>query len=292
MKRLTGIFLSLCLVLACADIIAAQSSQGTPPPKVLAITREYVKPGRTGATHEKTESLFVQAMAHAKWPTHYLAMESLSGKSRALFFTGYDSFEAWEKDVAGQQKNETLSATLAHANLVDGELLESLDQSVWAYSPEGSNAGGIDIPHMRYFEIERFQLRSGHEKEWNDIVKLVIPALEKANPDTHWAMYYAVYGIPTPTAIVITPMRSAAEIDRSMATQPKFSAAMGEDGMKKLSELSAIAIESSETNVFSFNPRMSYVEEGWVKADPDFWKLKAAAAPASKKAEEKPSAKP
>jgi hypothetical protein len=292
MKRFTGIFLGMCLVLACADIVAAQGSQGTPPPKVLAITREYVKPGRTGATHEKTESLFVQAMAHAKWPTHYLAMESLSGKSRALFFTGYDSFEAWEKDVAGQQKNETLSAALAHANLVDGELLESLDQSVWMYSPEGSNAGGIDIPHMRYFEIERFQLRPGHEKEWNDIVKLVIPALEKANPDTHWAMYYAVYGIPTPTAIVITPMKSAAEIDRSMATEPKFAAAMGEDGMKKLSELSAIAIESSETNVFSFNPRMSYVEESWVKADPDFWKLKAAAAPASKKAEEKPSDKP
>ena len=292
MKRLTGIFLGLCLVLACADIVAAQGSQGTPPPKVLTIMREYVKPGRTGATHEKTESLFIQAMTRAKWPTHYLAMESLSGKSRALFFTGYDSFEAWEKDAAAQQKNETLSAALTHAYVADGEQLESFDQSVWMYSPEGSNAGGIDIPHMRYFEIERFQLRSGHEKEWNDIVKLVIPALEKANPDTHWAMYYAVYGIPTPTAIVITPMRSAAEIDRSMATEPKFAAAMGEDGMKKLSELSAIAIESSETNVFSFNPRMSYVEESWVKADPDFWKLKAAAAPASKKAEEKPSAKP
>jgi hypothetical protein len=292
MKRLTGIFLGLCLVLACADIVAAQGSQGTPPPKVLTIMREYVKPGRTGATHEKTESLFIQAMTRAKWPTHYLAMESLSGKSRALFFTGYDSFEAWEKDAAAQQKNETLSAALTHAYVVDGEQLESFDQSVWMYSPEGSNAGGIDIPHMRYFEIERFQLRPGHEKEWNDIVKLVIPALKKANPDTHWAMYYAVYGIPSPAAIVITPMKSAAEIDRDMATQPNFMAAMGEEGMKKLSELSAIAIESSETNLFAFNPRMSYVEDSWVKADPDFWKPKAAAAPASKKAEEKPSAKP
>jgi hypothetical protein len=291
MKRLTGVFLGMCLVLACADIVAAQESHAGPP-KVLTVTREFVKPGKTGATHEKAESLFIQAYAKAKWPTHYLGMESLSGKSRALFFTGYDSFEAWEKDAAAQQKNEAFNAAFQHAELVDGELLEGFDQSVWMYSPEGSNAVGIEISHMRYFEIERFQIRPGHEKEWNDIVKLVIPALKKANPDTHWAMYYAVYGIPSPTALVITPMRSATEIDRGMATQPNFMAAMGEEGMKKLSELSAIAIESSETNLFAFNPRMSYVEDSWVKADPDFWKPKAAAAPASKKAAEKPSDKP
>src|SRR5712664_3428914 len=50
------------------------------------------KPGKSGAAHERTESAFVQAMKRAKWPTHYLAVESLSGKSRALFLTGYDSF--------------------------------------------------------------------------------------------------------------------------------------------------------------------------------------------------------
>ncbi|MGB0035281.1 MAG: hypothetical protein WBP79_07400, partial [Candidatus Acidiferrales bacterium] len=202
------------------------------------------------------------------------------------------SFEAWEKDAMAQQKNEAFSAGFAHASLVDGELLEGFDQSVWTYSEEGSNAGGIEISHMRYFEIERFQIRAGHEKEWNDIVKLVKPALIKANPDTHWAMYYGVYGVPALTAIVITPLRSATEIDHAMAQEPKFGAALGDDGMKKLSELSAIAIESSETNLFAFNPRMSYVEESWVKADPDFWKPKAAAAPAAKKGAEKPAAKP
>ncbi|MGB0036004.1 MAG: hypothetical protein WBP79_11075, partial [Candidatus Acidiferrales bacterium] len=244
MKKLMGIFLGVCLTLACADVVAAQDSKGGPP-KVLTIAREFVKPGKTGATHEKSESLFIQAYAKAKWPTHYLGMESLSGRSRALFFTGYASFEAWEKDAMAQQKNEAFSAGFAHASLVDGELLEGFDQSVWTYSEEGSNAGGIEISHMRYFEIERFQIRAGREKEWNDIVKLVKPALIKANPDTHWAMYYGVYGVPALTAIVITPLRSATEIDHAMAQEPKFGAALGDDGMKKLSELSAIAIESS-----------------------------------------------
>jgi hypothetical protein len=60
--------------------------------------------------------------------------------------------------------------------------------------------------------------------------------------------------------------------------------------MKKLAELSAAAIDSSQTNLFAFNPRMSYPADDWVKADPEFWKPKAApAAAAAKKAEKKPA---
>ena len=57
-------------------------------------------------------------------------------------------------------------------------------------------------------------------------------------------------------------------------------------GMKKLAELETQALESRQSNLFSFNPRMSYPPERWVKADPDFWKPKPAAI---KKAPEKPA---
>jgi hypothetical protein len=36
-----------------------------------------------------------------------------------------------------------------------------------------------------------------------------------------------------------------------------------------------------------FNPKMSYVSDDWVKADPDFWKPKAAPAVAPKKPTDK-----
>jgi hypothetical protein len=78
-------------------------------------------------------------------------------------------------------------------------------------------------------------------------------------------------------------MKSAGEIDKNLMANKDFEAAMGEEGMKKLGELSARAIESSETNLFSINPRMSYPADEWIKADPDFWKPKAAAAPAAAK---------
>jgi len=47
---------------------------------------------------------------------------------------------------------------------------------------------------------------------------------------------------------------------------------MGPDGMKKLGELVSASVESSQHQLFSFNAHMSYVDDAWIKADPDFWK--------------------
>ena len=53
-----------------------------------------VKPSKAGVAHEKAESVFVDAMRRAKWPTYYIGMTSLSGKARALFLTSFESFDA------------------------------------------------------------------------------------------------------------------------------------------------------------------------------------------------------
>jgi hypothetical protein len=288
MKKFSGVLVGLCLFLGMACVATAQENSqqmGHHPPKILTITREFVKPGKGGAAHDKTESAFVAAMAAAKWPTHYLGMDSITGKTRSLFFTGYDSFDAWEKDVLAQQKNATLSAAIDRANEADGALLDSVDSSAFFYRDDQSFNSAVDIPHMRYFEIELFRVRPGHEKEWDDAVKLVKEAYAKGMPEAHWAMYQEVYGTPGGEYLVIVPLKSASEIDTAFANNPKFMAAMGEDGMKKLNELSASAIEEQMTNLFVFSPAKSYVDENWIKADPDFWKPKAKMA--AKKTEEK-----
>jgi len=288
MKRITELLLLGSLVVGTIGMAFAQEHTMSPP-KVLTVTREFVKPGKAGAMHDKAESAFVQAMAKAKWPTHYLAMNSLSGKPRALFFTGYDSFEAWEKDMKATEKNAVLSAALDHAAVADGELLDSEDGGAYAYREDYSLRPPSDIPHMRYFDISVFHVKHGHHKDWDDAVKMVLAAYQKAVPETHWACYEGIYGAPEGTYVFITPRKSADEIDRSFAQDKDFMAAMGEEGMKKLEELSAAAIESSESNLFMFNPKMSYVSDEWIKADPDFWKPKAAAAPAA--APKKPAEK-
>jgi len=292
MKRRTGSMLGLFALLAVGTsgiAVGQDAPMGHMPPKVLSIFREYTKPGKNGLQHEKTESAFVQAMTRAKWPTHYLAVESISGKSRALFLTGYDSFAAWEKDVLATQKDAALSAALDRAAAADGELLSETDSAALAFHEEYSLRPEVDIAHMRYFEISVYQVRHGHDKDWDDIVKMVIAAYEKI-PDAHWATYAVVYGLQDNTYVIFNPMKSAEEIDKGFAEGKQFEEAMGKEGMKKLSELSAAAIESSQTNLFAFNPRMSYPSEDWIKADPEFWKPKAAAAPAAtKKAADKPA---
>jgi hypothetical protein len=291
MKKLTGVLLGLSFFVGGIGTMAAQEkSDGThPPPKVLVLFREFVKPGKSGATHEKSESAFVQAFAKAKWPTHYFAVDALSGRPRSLFLTGYDSFDAWEKDYLAVQKNPALAAALDRAGVADGDLQSDSDATVLAYREDQSLRATVDIAHMRYFEISLFQVRPGHQKDWDDLVKLVIAAYEKI-PDSHWATFEVAYGQqPNTTYAVFTALKSASEIDREFAQDKDFMAAIGEDGMKKLNELEAVAIESRQSNLFVFNPKMSYPADSWVKADPDFWQPKAAPAAAPKKAADKPS---
>lgn len=288
MKRIIVCLLGTTFLCAGFTLAAAQeAATTTPPPKVLLAIREFVKPGKAGAAHEKAESAFVQAFARAKWPTHYFAATSLTGRPRALFFVGYSSFADWEKDSQAQQKNAVLSAALDRASVADGELLTDSDATVLTYNEEQSLRGPVDIAHMRYFEIYLYRVRPGHREEWNEIVKLVKDAYDKI-PDVHWATYEAAYGQEGTTFVIFVPLKSAAEIDKGFEQDKQFVAAMGEDGMKKLAELESSAVDFSQRNLFQFAPSMSYPRDEWIKADPDFWKAKAA--PAKSKAAEKPAA--
>lgn len=287
MKRLIGLGIGLCcLLFSGLGVVVAQETAGTsqvPPPKVLVIMREFIKPGRTGSMHAKTESAFVQAMTAAKWPTHYLGMDSLSGPSRALFFTGYDSFADWEKDTGATRKNETLSGALDKASIADGDLLTGYDTGVFDYREDYSFHGPVNIAQMRYMEISRFVVKPGHMGEWDALAKMYVNGFAKAVPDAHWVTYQSHYGAENGGVfLVITPMKSLSEVDRGQSNFAKFASEVGEGGMKKLEELTAASEQSSATNLFEFNPKMSYVPETWVSADPLFWKP-VASAPAKKR---------
>jgi hypothetical protein len=285
MIKIPSLSAGLCLLFIGSGIASAQENMG--PPKVLVIQREFLKPGKSGSLHERSESAFVRAMTAAKWPTHYFGMDSLSGPSRALFFSGYPSFEAWEKDTLATQKNATLSAALDRASIADGDLLSVYESSTSVYRDDMSLRSTVDIAHMRYFEIMQFVIRPGHDKDWEDLVKIYTSGYGKAVPNAHWATFERVYGVSTGSSggvfIVLNPMKSLAEVDSSFGDSKKFVSSLSESDKKRLAELSAACIESVQTNLFAFNPKESYPDDEWIKADP-FWKPKAAA-PAPKPAQ-------
>jgi len=78
-----------------------------------------------------------------------------------------------------------------------------------------------------------------------------------------------------------------ADIDTGFAENKKFMDALGEDGVKEFRKLFADSVDSSRNELFSINPKMSYVPEEWIKADGNFWKPKAAAPGAKPTAAEK-----
>jgi hypothetical protein len=294
MKKVNSFLLGLSLAVTCACVTAAQENSpgNASVPKVLQITREFVKPGKAGMAHDKAEDAFVDAMRRAKWPTYYLGMNSLSGKSRALFLTWYDSFEAWQKDGDATQKNAALSSALDRASMADGELLESVDQGVFYFHEEMSLRPRPDLSQMRYLEATVFHVRPGHDKEWTEVVKIVKAGYEKAVPGAHWGVFEEIYGGDGGTYLLLTSHKSLAEIDQAFAEYKQFEAALGEEGMKKLDELYGASVESSQQQLFAFNPHMSYVKDEWIKADPGFWKPKAAATSATKAPAEEKKAKP
>jgi hypothetical protein len=280
MKPVRRAVLGLSLAAVCTSFAAAQDMQG--PPKVLHITREFIKPGKSGAPHDKSESNFVSAVTRAKWPTHYFAVNSMSGKSRALYLFGYDSFAAWEKDNLAFMKDKALSAELDKDAVADGELLDSTDDSVWTFDPDISYRPTASFTGVRYLEFTAVRIKPGHAHDLEEISHIIIDGHKKAGDSAHWDAFEIAYG-GDDEYLFVSPDKSMAEIDTGFAEDKQFVAAVGEEGMKKLRDLEKESVDSADSELFSINPAQSYPPEEWVKADPEFWKP-AAGAPAAKPA--------
>lgn len=287
MNSLSRTLVGLSFVVSCSCVIAAQEQSSSSIPKVLEITREYTKPGRAGAVHEKAESAFVEAMTRAKSPTHYIAMTSLTGKQRALFLTQFDSFEAWEKDNVAVAKNATLSSSLDHAGVADGDLLDTLDQAVFYFREGMSLRPMADISKMRYLDITSFKIRAGKSAEWQELVKLAKDGYGKGDPESHWGTFELAYGGDNGTFLVLTARKTLAEVDHNFMMEKQMNTAIGEENGKRMDELFASCVESMQSQLFAFNPAMSYPADEWIKSDPDFWKLKTTMAMAKKPEEKK-----
>ena len=97
----------------------------------------------------------------------------------------------------------------------------------------------------------------------------------KARPDAVWSTYESQYGWENGGVfLIIQPLRSLEDVDRRIADRDKVREAMGEGGLPKLRALAASCIQSSQRNLYAFNPEMSYVYPEWVKSDPAFWQRK------------------
>jgi hypothetical protein len=264
---------------------AAAQDASTPTdstPKYLQVVVEYPKPGKGGLAHDKTESAFVQATAKAKFPLHYTAYNAISGRTRALYLTAFNSFD----EV--QQANKIFDAPATASefekiNVADGELLDEVHTLIFSSDPELSYHSKKPGPQNRYLEADIVQVRPGHSKEFQDLMKLYMAAFDKAGTTQHWGAYRLEYGESVGEYVFLTASNSEAEVDQRFSEDPKIGAALTDNDKKVIRELRAASIESERVELYSINPAQSYPTDDYIQADPEFWKPKTA--PAAKAAQ-------
>ena len=229
MKKGPAFLMFLCFSLLLVTPLVAQQGAPTPPPKVLQIFREEVKPGK-GAAHEKVEAGWPRAFAKANSPTHYTAMVSISGPSEAWFAAGFESFAAWEKDQKFNEGNAALQAELNQLSAKDGELLSNLRSIVATYREDLSHRPGFSFPLTRYFSMTIVRIRPGHNLDFEESRKISKAAHEKAGVKDNHSVWQVVSGMPNGTFLIITPMRSLAEMDATVQVHGKdFQYAVGDE---------------------------------------------------------------
>lgn len=276
--RRSSLLAPLALLLGMSSPVAvpAQEPASSGPPKVLQIFVESVKPGK-GAAHEKVEAGWPQAFRKAKWTTHYLAMTSMTGPQEAWFLSGYDSYAAWEADQKHVEQTPVLGRELDRLSLLDGELLSGTKGIVAVYREDLSYRPNIKLGEMRYFTVTTFTVRPGYDSAFADIRKLVQAGHEKTKMDEHWAMFQVVSGMPGSTYLLFLPMKSLQEADVAVDTHGKpYLDALGEDGRRQTREFARTGYASVESDLFAFNPKMSYPSKELASSDPAYWSPPAA----------------
>jgi len=108
--------------------------------------------------------------------------------------------------------------------------------------------------------------------------------MDKANPSAHWATFDVAYGGEGGTYVSLIGYKSMAEIDEANKAWAKILEAAGGPGgwSDKFDKPFGEAVDSYRAELFSVNPKQSYVSEDWIKDDPSFWKPKATEISAAK----------
>ena len=272
--RKTFLFLfAMGVILSSALQSAAQTAQPNSPPRVLSIFREDVKASRNGA-HEQLEAGYVKALQKANWPTMSLAITCIAGPNDAWFITGYESFAAMEKDRMAMDKNAELMSEFERLDAADAEFRTGQRGIIASLREDLSFNNPVNLPQMRYFQINTVRVRPGHNEEWMEARKILVEAVKKAKTGVPSAVFEVRAGMPSGTFLVITPRKSLAEMDPNPDAGRAISEAMGEENTKKRQKLLSESLMSSETSIYAFNPRMSYVTKEFAAAGGDFWNPK------------------
>jgi hypothetical protein len=128
-------------LLALAMALAIQSAAQSPPPQILQIYREGLKPGSEAAYHE-IEADTARLQAELACPHPYLAIESLTGPKEVWFFNGYESPAEQKQVVEAYARNTRLLAAITPNSKRKARLTRERVEVFATYRPDL----GVGVP--------------------------------------------------------------------------------------------------------------------------------------------------
>ena len=282
---------TMCFVLLLAGAMALQAQAPAAPPKAIRIFEENVKVGKAPA-HEKVESNWTKAFARAKWPGQYIGMKTIAGPPQAWFIEPHDSMASIEKLDKDTEKMTALVAETDVLSAQDGELVGSARTILATYREDISYLPPNTAPvaKMRYFDVETFQVRPGHNAEFIESRKLAKAAHERAKMPDEMVWFTVAAGAPNGTFIRFRGVRSLGDQDRydEAHNAKAYQDAVGAN-QKRSDDLTSASVVNVQHLIYQLDPKISYMPKEFTSQDPDFWTPKpkpaatAAVAPADKK---------
>jgi hypothetical protein len=266
----------LCLFVAGLNITAPpaalaqhEAGQTQGPSKYLFLSNEELKPNQTFA-YAKSVAAEVQALRDSKAPEHFVGMWAITGAGHVLFMHGFDSFADLQKGHETTFGTPKALDALKAAEAGQAPLVATEHDSIYSYEKELSLNPGVDLSKMRFMRILLFHVRSGHDVEFRRLAKLFAKGYQSSLPEARWAMFQKMYGVGSDnTYILVTPMESLAVADAMVSGDKKFVEGVGEEQFQTLIKGLDAAVESSESDLFAFDPDLSYVPDTWLTSD--FW---------------------
>jgi hypothetical protein len=276
--RKTLLFLTVLLItLSFGKAFAQTPEEAHKPPSVLLFVREEIKPGMMSA-HNKHAATYAGIFSRLQTPNHRIAMVPVAGsENEVVYLTGCDSFADLEKQLNETEKklgsvNVKVQTELDRLDKEAASLHASMRDVMAVYRPEMSFNPGVSIAQMRYFSVNTVRIRPGNDAKYVDYVqKLLSLARTKAKlPDNfHIAVFQVVSGAPGGTFMVFRPMKSLAELDNNIGRTVR--AAMSEDMQKDMDKAYGEAVMSSETTIYAFAPKLSFLPKEFTSMDAAFW---------------------
>src|SRR5262249_53593375 len=143
-----------------------------PPPAILEIYRDPVKPGKM-PEYTRAEGEAALACARAStWP--YMAIQSITGpQTEVWYMEGFESYAAVERSGEPFVRNAALAADLHRLTEAKSSLVGNTSVVFAHYRDDLSSSVSLVQPRTRFFTLTMVTVRPGHEREFEEIHRIL-----------------------------------------------------------------------------------------------------------------------